>query len=159
MRVYTCLYFVPSLMLDIFIHILVIPCCLQQTITHFQQIITIATSAPTTKMTTTAPINELHTMVRTEMQKALNDKSSFWVGVEWFLDFLRKHVKTFFVEHIKSLPVVGKWTARIGTSVTELIFALCIVGHALEFSQNCYRQSHIYVLCSCSSHQSLGCEY
>ena len=85
----------------------------------------------TTTTTTTTSIDGLDTLVADAARTSLNQQSSSWAGVEWFLDFIRTKVKTFFTEVLKKLPIVGVWAARIGTTVTEFIFT--VLGTFMNF--------------------------
>ncbi|CAF1060609.1 unnamed protein product [Didymodactylos carnosus] len=76
-------------------------------------------------------MDSLDRSVSNAAKEALDEKSSFWAGVEWFINFLRTKVKTFFTEQIKSLPIVGTWAARIGSTVTEFIFT--VLGTFVSF--------------------------
>lgn len=81
--------------------------------------------------TTTENMDPLEKAARDGAKKALNANSPFWSGVEWFIDFLRTHVNAFFTSEIKSLPIIGQYAARLGTTVTEFLFT--VLGTLIGF--------------------------
>lgn len=94
----------------------------------------------TTTMTET--IDELEQVANEGAKKALNEKSSFWSGVEWFLDFLRSHVREFLAHRLGSFPIIGQYAARLGTTVTEFLFT--IVGTLLGFLKVAFHSPQIW---------------
>lgn len=80
----------------------------------------------TTKITAdTETIDNLDKIALDGAKQALNENTPFWAGVEQVMNFLRTNVREFFTEHIKSLPIIGTYAAKLGTTVTEFIFTVC----------------------------------
>jgi hypothetical protein len=100
--------------------------------------------------TTTETIDAFEKAAVEGAKKALNGNSPFWGGVEWFINFLRTHVKEFFTTHIKSLPIIGQFAAKLGTTVTEFIFT--VLGTLIGFlkvvwnSPQIWEQAHLMAM-------------
>ncbi|CAF1247178.1 unnamed protein product [Rotaria sordida] len=92
--------------------------------------------------TTTEITDEFEKAAMDGAKKALNENSPFWGGVEWFINFLRTHVKAFFTTHIKSIPIIGQFAARVGTTVTEFIFT--VLGTLIGFLKVVWNSPQIW---------------
>jgi hypothetical protein len=98
--------------------------------------------------------------VSEEAKKALDENTPLWQGVEWFLNWIRQKVKLFFINQLGSIPVVGTWASRIGTTVTESIFT--ILGTFVNFlktifgSGTVWKNAHIAAMKAWDGNSSNG---
>ena len=100
-------------------------------------------------------------VVKEEAQKALGSTDSFfWEGVDWFLDWFRTKVREFFTYHISTLPIVGRWASRIGTTASEFIFTVIktLFGFlkTVFASQTLWKKAHEAALRAWTQNESNG---
>ena len=80
--------------------------------------------------------------LKEEVEKAIGTRGVFWDGIDTFLNWFRTHVRDFFTKKISTLPIVGTWASRIGTTTSE--FIITVVKTFFWFLKTVFTSSSVW---------------
>ena len=83
--------------------------------------------------------------LKEEVEKAIGTRGVFWDGIDTFLNWFRTHVRDFFTKKISTLPIVGTWASRIGTTTSEFIITVVKPSFGLKTvftSSSVWKKAH-----------------
>ena len=80
--------------------------------------------------------------LKEEVEKAIGTRGVFCDGIDTFLNWFRTHVRDFFTKKISTLPIVGTWASRIGTTTSE--FIITVVKTFFWFLKTVFTSSSVW---------------